>query len=132
MSLIRQIETGSLLRRRDNTIWLGQRGETAEWELPSRIRGAPTPGIEGDEAMSVDPDLQAILEFLSRNEHVVVLSFIVGGGIIWVVAASIVEVFKSIGRERTRREIAAYIAEGSMTPDQGERLLRAGEKNDEA
>lgn len=82
--------------------------------------------------MSVDPDLQAILEFLSRNEHVVVLSFIVVGGIIWVVAASIVEVFKSIGRERTRREIAAYIAEGSMTPDQGERLLRAGEKNDEA
>ncbi len=52
--------------------------------------------------------------------------------IIWIVAASIVEVFKSIGRERTRREIAAYIAEGSMTPDQGERLLRAGEKNDEA
>ena len=28
-------------------------------------------------------------------------------------------------RERSRREIAAYIAEGSMTPDQGERLMRA-------
>ena len=28
-------------------------------------------------------------------------------------------------REKSRREIAAYIAEGSMTPEQGERLLNA-------
>ena len=28
-------------------------------------------------------------------------------------------------RERSRREIAAYVAEGSITPDQGERLIRA-------
>ena len=28
-------------------------------------------------------------------------------------------------REKSRREIAAYIAEGSMTPEHGERLLRA-------
>lgn len=28
-------------------------------------------------------------------------------------------------RERSRREIAAYIAEGSISADQGERLLRA-------
>lgn len=29
-------------------------------------------------------------------------------------------------RERTRREIAAYVSEGSMTPEQGERLMKAG------
>lgn len=34
-------------------------------------------------------------------------------------------------RETTHREIAAYVAEGSMTPDQGERLMRAG-KDDNA
>ena len=28
--------------------------------------------------------------------------------------------------EKSRREIAAYIAEGSMTPEDGERLLKAG------
>ncbi|MEO1584722.1 MAG: hypothetical protein AAFR96_09150 [Planctomycetota bacterium] len=28
--------------------------------------------------------------------------------------------------EKSRREIAAYIAEGSMTPEEGERLLNAG------
>ena len=31
-------------------------------------------------------------------------------------------------REQSRREIAAYIAEGSMTPQDGERLMNAGEK----
>ena len=33
---------------------------------------------------------------------------------------------KSKEREQTRREVAAYVAEGSMTPEQGERLLSAG------
>lgn len=32
-------------------------------------------------------------------------------------------------RERSRREIAAYVAEGSMTPDDAERLLSAGGKS---
>lgn len=32
----------------------------------------------------------------------------------------------SVTRERTRRDIAAYIAEGSMTPEQGEKLMAAG------
>lgn len=35
-------------------------------------------------------------------------------------------VLRTASRERTRREIAAYIAEGSMSPDQGERLMKAG------
>ncbi len=29
-------------------------------------------------------------------------------------------------REKTKREIAAYVAEGSITPEEGERLIRAG------
>ena len=32
-------------------------------------------------------------------------------------------------RERSRREIAAYIAEGSLTADQGERMRDGGEHN---
>lgn len=32
---------------------------------------------------------------------------------------------KTMARERTRREIAAYIAEGSMTPEQAERVIAA-------
>jgi len=33
---------------------------------------------------------------------------------------------RAVSRERTRREIAAFIAEGSMSPEQGERLMRSG------
>ena len=33
---------------------------------------------------------------------------------------------KGVAKERTRREIAAFIAEGSMSPEQGEKLMKAG------
>ncbi len=32
-------------------------------------------------------------------------------------------------RERSRREIAAYVAEGSISPEEGERLIAAGREN---
>jgi hypothetical protein len=52
------------------------------------------------------------------------------GGVIAVTAilmGSLTSIVRVRSRERTRREIAAYIAEGSMTPEQGERLMKAGE-----
>lgn len=39
---------------------------------------------------------------------------------------TIASILRTSQQERTKREIAAYIAEGSMTPEQGERLLKAG------
>lgn len=42
---------------------------------------------------------------------------------LWVVCATVESILKNIGRERSRREIAAYIAEGSMSAEEGERLL---------
>lgn len=39
------------------------------------------------------------------------------------------DIVVSRARERTRREIAAYIAEGSMSPEQGERLMNAGKNS---
>jgi hypothetical protein len=33
-------------------------------------------------------------------------------------------------REKTKRELAAYVAEGSMTPADAERILKAGEEED--
>jgi len=35
-------------------------------------------------------------------------------------------------RERTRRELAAYVAEGSMTADEAERILAAGRDSEGA
>ena len=50
--------------------------------------------------------------------------------VVFVLTIKIVgNVIRSAARERTRREIAAYIAEGSMTPEQGERLMKAGAKD---
>ena len=42
-----------------------------------------------------------------------------------MVIKSLTAILTTSSRERSRREIAAYIAEGSITPEQGERLIRA-------
>ncbi|MFG0292703.1 MAG: hypothetical protein ACF8MJ_06065 [Phycisphaerales bacterium JB050] len=45
--------------------------------------------------------------------------------VVTVVVSAIKDIIRTKAREASRREIAAYIAEGSMTPDQGERLMVA-------
>lgn len=54
---------------------------------------------------------------------------IVGGvlaSIVTVISKSSQATAETKEREATKREIAAYVAEGSMSPEEGERLLRAG------
>jgi len=54
----------------------------------------------------------------------------IGGGlaiaIIGMVGSFVQGVLRTRSREQTRREVAAYVAEGSMSAEEGERLLRAG------
>lgn len=52
-------------------------------------------------------------------------SFLFGMG--WLAVYGLTTRRKTIERERTRRELAAYIAEGTMTPDDAERIMRAGD-----
>ena len=54
--------------------------------------------------------------------------FVVAGGValVAIVSGTIKSVVGSLARERSRREIAAYIAEKGMTPEEGERLMAAG------
>ncbi len=52
--------------------------------------------------------------------------------VVVVLARTTGQVLRTLARERSRREIAAFIAEGSMTPEQGERLLKAGETPERA
>ncbi len=63
------------------------------------------------------------------NEDVLVPVLIAGSIILIVGMKALAGVFKTFARERTRREIAAFIAEGSMSPEQGERLMKAGTKD---
>ncbi|MEO0512868.1 MAG: hypothetical protein AAF108_08240 [Planctomycetota bacterium] len=46
-----------------------------------------------------------------------------------IVFESIAKLVRGKETEKSRREIAAYVAEGSITPDDGERLLNAGSKH---
>lgn len=57
------------------------------------------------------------------------LAAILGGAIIAlvsVISGAISASAKTKQREQTRREVAAYVAEGSMTPEEAERILKAG------
>lgn len=59
----------------------------------------------------------------------------IGGGLafalIIVLSGMVSAHFKTRQQEQTKREIAAYIAEGSMTPDEGERIIRASAPPDQ-
>lgn len=48
--------------------------------------------------------------------------------IVAIIMGSIERATKQKHREESRREIAAYVAEGSMSPDEAVRLMEAGEK----
>lgn len=60
-----------------------------------------------------------------------ILFITIGGGVIlvWIFMGTIHAIFKRSSFEKSRREIAAYVAEGSITPDDAERLLRAESKS---
>ncbi len=62
-----------------------------------------------------------VVSALADNPWVPVLAV----GALWILCATVDSILKGRSREQTKREIAAYIAEGSMTPEEGERLIRA-------
>ena len=70
---------------------------------------------------------------LAMDDDKVFALIVVGGAFTIALVGIIAGVAKSMlsarMRETTRREIAAYIAEGSMTQEEGERLLTAGPKD---
>lgn len=66
--------------------------------------------------------MDAIVEAIGREW---MISMIAAVFIVGILGSTIREIVRVRSQERTRREIAAYIAEGSMTPEQGERLMKA-------
>ena len=49
---------------------------------------------------------------------------------VWILMATIHACHKTAHRERTTRELAAYIAEGAITADQAEQLISARSRSD--
>jgi hypothetical protein len=65
------------------------------------------------------------------DDKLIAVIVIVGGlslGLAGIVAGVVKSVVRARMAETSRREIAAYIAEGSITPEEGERLLTASPK----
>ncbi len=65
------------------------------------------------------------IDLLDGHMYVVVISLICLAVLVSTLIRSVTSIVSTQSRERSRREIAAYIAEGSLTPEQGERLMRA-------
>ena len=69
---------------------------------------------------------------LASPAEMIPIVAIVGGlsiGALCVILGTINSMHKTKVQEQSRREIAAYIAEGSMTPEQGEKLMASNPKN---
>lgn len=75
--------------------------------------------------------MDALLEALAEDPGVIVGAIAVVGMILIGLPAVMMGIAANISntkeRERSRREIAAYVAEGSMSPDDAERLLKAAQ-----
>lgn len=74
-----------------------------------------------------------VVHNLTSNEDIIIPLVAISGGlavvIIAIIFGAVRRMVMSTNLEKSRREIAAYIAEGSMTPDDGERLLNAGKSH---
>ncbi|MCP3905660.1 MAG: hypothetical protein GY715_18695 [Planctomycetes bacterium] len=74
-----------------------------------------------------------LLELMRRGDLLPVIA-IVGGltvGAIWIIAATWHSTVTARAKQSTKREIAAYVAEGTMDPKTAVALIQAGEKSDD-
>lgn len=72
---------------------------------------------------------QLTLAALGENELTVVV--VLGCVATAIVGMSVVYYHnKNKLREKTKQELAAYVAEGSMTPEDAERILQSGNESD--
>jgi hypothetical protein len=69
--------------------------------------------------------MHELTQLLDNHMYVVVVAVICLAALAGSLLKAITSIVATNARERSRREIAAYIAEGSLTPEQGERLIRA-------
>lgn len=72
--------------------------------------------------------MNAVHLLASDGGQVIVVMAVAGGliiAIISIIGNFVMKAKRSADLTRTQREIAAYVAEGSMTPEEGERLMRA-------
>lgn len=72
---------------------------------------------------------QGLLHELINNQETLLMVLIAGAVVLCSFFKAVTTLCTGLAREKTRREIAAYIAEGTMTPEQGERLINARQRS---
>lgn len=73
--------------------------------------------------------MDRIFEQIANQEEILFMIVIAVMVVLIVTVKAFTRMISSLACEQTKREIAAYIAEGSMTPEQGEKLLASGSKS---
>jgi hypothetical protein len=71
---------------------------------------------------------------LMRKDDLIPVIAIIGGlcvGAIWIIFGTVQAMVVGTAREKTKRELAAYVASGSLDPDKAIAMINAG-KNDSA
>ena len=63
------------------------------------------------------------------NTGSLTMILIFGVPIVAIVMGTLSTILSTRSKERTRQEIAAYVAEGTMTAEEGAQLLKAGSKS---
>lgn len=70
-----------------------------------------------------------IFDSLANGPELLIPIIAIGGGLMVAIVAISFESMRRMSlvkeQEQSRREIAAYIAEGSMSPDDGAKLMKA-------
>ncbi len=75
--------------------------------------------------------MSSITESLAQDPEILIPIIAISGvfiaGIIGIIFGTIMKMTTTQQREQSRREIAAYVAEGSMTPEDAQNLINAGD-----
>jgi hypothetical protein len=75
---------------------------------------------------AVTPDILVPTLALSGNEEkILTLGIILFAAILFYGISAMRRIFETRAKEMTKREIAAYVAEGSISPEDATRMLRA-------
>ncbi len=77
--------------------------------------------------------MSSIIDSVANEPGLLIPIIAVGGGLLVAIVAITLEAIRRMllveEQEKSRREIAAYIAEGSMTPEEGAQLMKASPSN---
>ena len=78
--------------------------------------------------------MHSMMNDLLNKDQLIPLIAIIGGlmvGAIWVIMGTVHSMVVGTAREKTKRELAAYVAEGTLDADKAVAMINAGKKSED-